>query len=151
MERRASPPGNHNTGRARPLPLPSRWSGHSHSDCAPPKSCLRNCCSGDEAMLPVGSISQIIGGKGSETDTGKETGFGLWSNSRPDRCRHHPYLSTSESNQDAPGSRHGGEHAHTRNLQKLAEGPESDAEQRASSPSRGNRNGQERVREEGFQ
>src|SRR6266404_3466632 len=117
---------------------------------APIKSCLRDCCSGNDAVLPAGSISQVIGGKGSETDTGKEIGFGLWSNSRLDRGRHHAYLSPSESNQDAPGSRDGGEHAHARNLQKLAEEPESDAEQRASSPSRRNRNGQERIREEAF-
>src|ERR1700676_3230776 len=102
-------------------------------------------------MVATGSISQIIGGKGSETDTGKEIGFGLWSNSRPDRCRHHAYLSPSERHQVAPGSRDGGEHAHARNLQKLAEGPESDAEQRAPSHSRGNRNDQERVREQSFQ
>src|SRR5437868_14551271 len=115
---------------------------------APIKSCLRGCRSGNETILHAGSISQIIGGKGSETDTGNETRFGLWSNSRLDRCRHHAYLPPSERNQDAPGSRHGGEHAHTRNLQKLAEGPESDAEQRAPSHSSGNRNGQKRGREE---
>src|SRR4029077_12037821 len=101
-------------------------------------------------MLLTGSISQIIGGKGSETDTGKEIGFGLWSYSRLDRRRHHAYLFPSERNQDASGSRHGRKHAHARNLQKLAEGPESDAEQRAPSPSRGNRNSQEKVREESF-
>src|SRR5258708_7887726 len=83
---------------------------------------------------------KIIGGKGSETNTGEEIRFGLWSDSRLDRCRHHAYLSPSERNRGEPGSGNGGKHAHARNLQKLAEGPESDAEPGASSPSRGNRN-----------
>src|SRR5713226_9703936 len=114
------------------------------------KSCLGDCCFLNQPCYARVRFHKLSEERGNETDTGKEIGFGLWGNSRLDRGRHNSHLSPSERNQDEPGLRNGGEYAHARNLQKLAEGPESDAEQRAPSHSRGNRNGQAGVRAETF-
>src|ERR1700758_2769691 len=81
MERRASPPGNHNTGRARRSSLHRRRSCRSHLIevrvvCAD-ESCLRDCYSANHALLARVRFHKLSEEKEIRLTLGRKLGLGF--------------------------------------------------------------------------
>src|ERR1700681_2680558 len=77
MERRASPPGNHNTGRATRPSLHSRWSCHSHSDCGAAKSVCAIAVPGTKQCYPWVRFHKLSEGKEMRLTLGRKLGLGF--------------------------------------------------------------------------